>query len=143
MSSAAIDIATLLQTEGAGTLGTDIFVGEMPEQSTSKGIPHRCLAVLDSGGRSPNPRWDRDDLSIQVLIRSSVDNYVSGYNYAYEVKDSLLGHTPVTINGSLYSLFVLEGDINSLGSDSSGRARFTLNFRIVRDNFTGSSREDL
>lgn len=142
MTSPARDIVTLL----SGTLGlvggSNLFYGQLPEEDTVKGIPHLAVAVIDTGGVFSNPRWNRDEITIQVVIRSALNDYDSGYNLAYSIKDSLLGLDPVTINGSLYSLGVLEGDINGLGFDTSGRARFTCRFRVVRENFTGSSRED-
>jgi hypothetical protein len=142
MTSPARDINQLL----SGTLGliggTNLFYGQLPEENTARGIPHQCVALYDTGGVFANPRWDRDEINLQIIIRSALDDYDSGYNLAYSIKNSLLGRETVTINGSLYSQFVLEGDINALGFDTSGRARFTLRFRIVRENFTGSSRED-
>lgn len=142
MSSPAFDVATILANSAIGVLGTDIFVGEMPEENPSRNVPHRCIAVIDAGGNFSNPKWKRDELVIQILVRSPLHDYNNGYNLAYSIKNSLLGSNPGTINNSLYSLFVLEGDINSLGKDENGRARFTLRFRVVRENFTGDSRED-
>lgn len=143
MVSPASDIVTLLSTETALVAGTDLFVDNMPEEDPARGIPHRCVAVINSGGQSPNPLWDRDIVNLQILVRGPLNDPDNAYNLAYTVKDCLLGHNTVTINGSLYCSFIIEGDINNIGFDQGGRARFTMRFRVTRDNYIGSSRTDL
>ncbi|QDP62306.1 MAG: hypothetical protein Unbinned8472contig1000_6 [Prokaryotic dsDNA virus sp.] len=142
MATPAGDVSTILTGIGL-TPGTNLFVGQMPEYSQDKGVPHECVAMVDAGGLSPNPKYDRDLIYIQFQVRSAKDDYESGYNLAYSIKNSLLGRDSVTINNSLYTLFILEGDINYLGDDSFGRSKFSFRFRVVRDNYSSSDRDDL
>jgi len=134
MSIPSKDISEILQTDGVGVIGTSIFYGKMPDNVEP------VIAVYDAGGSFSNPKWKRDELTIQVLVRGPQNAYETGYDIAYNVKNSLLGHDPVTINGSLYSLFTILGDINGLGYDDSNRARFSMRFKVVRENFDEDGR---
>lgn len=143
MTNPAADIAELLENDLIATRGVNLFVSRMPERDQSRGIPHEVASIVHSGGTTINPRWNRDVVILQIMVRSDINDPEGGYNFTYSIKNSLLGKNPVTINGSLYSSFNVEGDINELGDDSTGRSRFTLRIRVTRDNFTGSSRDNL
>lgn len=136
MTSPSKDIAEFLDLNGVGILGQTLFYNKMPEGTEPSAV------IVDAGGNFSNPLWKRDELILQVVVRGSQNNYDDVYNYAYSIKDRLQGCNPVTINDSLYSLFVLIGDINNIGEDASGRTRLTLRFKVVRENYTEDSRFD-
>lgn len=136
MGSPAKDIAKLLEDGKVGRLGRKIFYGQMPEDKEP------AVAVLDTGGVFANPLWKRDEFTIQVLVRGKPQDYEAGYKLAKDVKDVLLGCKPVTIDSIDYILFVMIGDITSLGYDEQKRPRFSLNFRIVKENEPGGTRLD-
>lgn len=138
MTSPAKDIADLLQTQGVGTVGTNIYVGTIPDTSDA---PEECIGVFDTGDLFTSPKWKRDEHTIQVLVRSGERDYAGGYTLAKAVKDALLGIPPQTVNSKSYVLFVMIGGINHLNNDQRDRARFSLNFKVVVENVSGGVRE--
>ena len=68
--SAAVDLATRLAAQGAGTLGVDLVAGLMPDQPTA------CVSVLSYAGSEPHLRHP-DGLPyderprVQVSIRAA------------------------------------------------------------------------
>jgi hypothetical protein len=135
MGSPAKDIATILQTDGVGTLGSTIFYGKLPKDIDS------CVVVFDTGGVYANPKWKRDELLVQVIIRGPKEGYEAGYALAKKVKDSLLGRDAVTVDSIDYIFFVMNGDINALGYDDRNRPQFSTNWRICRENVPGGNRD--
>lgn len=136
MGSVAKDIAGLLETDGVGTVGTNIFIGNLPLDKEN------VIGVFDSGGVYSNPKFKRDELLCQILIRGPKESYEGGYSLAKAVKDALLGRDAVVIDGIDYIFFVMNGDIAFLGNDDRKRPQFTTNWRIVRENETGGNRLD-
>lgn len=141
-TSPAFDVATLLQDLNVGVLGRDIFVATMP-QSTDRINTDRCVAVYDTGGIRSLPIYQRDEMLVTFNIRGNPNDYNDAYNLANSVKEAVNGCKPVTINDKDYILFVLVGDINSLGLDDRDRPRLSLTLRIVRENFGNSTRQEL
>lgn len=138
MTSPAVDVAQLLNDEGIATLGSNLFVGRMPPDTEN------VIAVYDEGGVGiQNPVWKRDNLSLSIYIRGLQNDYEQGYNLAYSVKNCLNGHDTVTINGSDYIRFVINGDIIAVGFDENNRPRFSMNWEVTRENFSGDDRLDL
>jgi len=133
-TSPAKDIADFLQTQGVGTVGTDIFVGKMPPDISQN------MTVYDTGGLSPNPKWLRDEPTVQVMVRGDERDYEATYTLALDVKNALLGCSPTTINSKSYVFFNMLGDITFLKHDQSERPMFSLNFRLVVENDPNGTR---
>ena len=131
----SFDIATFLAAQGAGTVGTDIFVGMEPSS------PDFTVTVYDIGGIAPNPKFLRDEPQVQCKIRGNVNDYQNTWIKAQEVKDILLGAQPQTLNGTDYVLFVQIGEILSLGRDENNRPMITSNWQLVREMASGGNRE--
>ena len=138
MTSPAEDIAEILENNGVGTVGTDIYIGNIPDIDDA---PNAIVGVMDTGALFLSPKWKRDELTIQVLIRGPKRSYNLGYTKAKAVMDALLGIDPVTVNSHDYVLFVAIGGINHLGNDAQDRAKFSLNFKVVLENASGGVRE--
>lgn len=130
----ALDIATILQTDGLGSLGTDIFVGMTPE------ISSLLIAVFDSGGFDPNPKYLREEPTIQCLVKGTPGDYAAASAKALAVKDSLLGRAPTLIGNTDYIRFTQMGDILHLGVDEKNRHIFTSNWHLVREMQSGGHR---
>ena len=130
------DMVKLLELKGVGCSGETLFYSKMPEEVDL------AVAVLDTGGIDSNPLWKRDLFTQQFLVRGQPNKYDEAYNLAKAVKDALLGCKPVTVEGVDYTQFVMIGDITAIGYDDSNRPRFTLNFRILRENEPGGKRLD-
>lgn len=132
ITSPAYDIAQLLEDQGVGVMAQDIFVGNIPQEIDT------CIGVFDNGGTTSLNVYQRDEMLVRFQIRSPINDYNTGYNLANSVKEAVLGCESVTINEKDYILFNLVGDINHLGLDDLNRHRFSLNLRVVRENFGGS-----
>lgn len=133
-NSPATDIGNYLQTQGLGTLGVDLFVGMLPTK------PDICISVLDAPGRSPDPRYQRDEPSLQILVRGARRDYDVAYGVAKSVKDELNGIDPIVLDSKDYVLFVMIGNIIPVGPDENERPVFSLNFRLTIENTTGGVR---
>lgn len=122
MSSVARDIAQMLEDNGVGVFGTDLFVGREPAS------PPNAITVYDTGGGDPFPGVSSDNPSVQVRVRNA--SYLDGWDKAITVKDALFGIGHVTVNGRLFQSVWMTGDINPIGRDDNDRIRFTLNFSM-------------
>jgi hypothetical protein len=127
MSSPAANIATLLQTASIGTLGTDLFVGRLPE------TVNYAISVFDSGGPTPSPKWARDYKDIQIIVRGDVNGYSTAWDKAESIKTYLLGLANQTIGTDVYSNFNMRTDNTFIGYNENNCPQFSLNFRIMID----------
>jgi hypothetical protein len=133
-NSPASDIADFLVDQGVGTYDTNgslplIRVGVEPD------IENRVLITLyDTPGVPSNPRYQRDQPSIQVRAKAKSEmDYPSAYNAQQSVKDTILGMDRRTINGSLYVGVWMKADIASLASDYNKRSILVSSYRMVRE----------
>ena len=127
------DIITYLASQGRGVIGTDIFLGFMPNQTNS-------IVVYESGG--PSPYLDMGESSANYLIRPSFQIMVrnSSYSTGKANCDAILRDFMAlfnqSINGTYYQMIVSSGDINSMGkvTVTGGEAHeFSMNFRSTRE----------
>jgi len=143
-NGAAEDLATQLQTAGAGTIastsGWRIGISYEPDGA---GIQDTTITAFDTGGLSPNPKWLLDQPSVQIRVRGAPMGYQAAYDKARECMNALLGLTPATINGTYYAGVVALGDINHISNDESDRPILTLNLRAFREPATGTNRTSL
>lgn len=133
-NSPAFDIAGILQTNGIGTFGTDIFVAREPE------TPDQVITVYDTGGDPPNAKFLRDEPTVQCRVRGNPDSYGTTWTLAQLIKDTLLGLAPQLIGGSNYVLFVQIADITSVASDKSNRPVLVSDWQLVRELSSGGNR---
>ena len=134
INSPAFDVATILQTNGIGTLGIDIFVGREPE------FPSQVITVYNTGGDPPNAKFLRDEPTVQCRTRGSVDFYGTTWTLAQLIKDTLLGLAPQLIGGSNYVLFVQIADITGVAGDTHNRPVLISNWQLVRELSSGGNR---
>lgn len=135
--SLAKDMADLLATQGVGTVGTNIYYGMMPDHDDA---PDECIAVIATSPLFLNPKWKRDELTFQVLIRGSKRSYETAAAKAKAVMDALLGIDNQTVNGNTYLQWNITSGPSALGYDSRERAAFSVNFRCVQENASGGVR---
>lgn len=127
MSSAAYDVATILQNATLGTIGTDLFIGKDPGEKT------QTVTLYDTGGPSPNPKWARDEKNIQIRIAGAVNDYAGAWTKAESIKSYLLGLAPQTVGTKIYILFTMLSDITHIGYDQNSRPLLTINLRVIID----------
>lgn len=118
MATVAEDIADKLAILGMGVVGTDIFIGVLPE------TPDAITAVFETGGTSPEfgfgtPGLKYESPSIQIVCRGAIGDYETPrtrISLAYYGLPQLQG---VTVGSTYYHMirpnqtpFVLRRDDN-------------------------------
>lgn len=126
-------MAELPASEGFRTLiaahvavsGWDVHTGIMPP------TPDRAIALYDTGGLDPNPKWLIDFPTVQVLVRGGVGDYIVAFQEAKTLKDILLGVNAQTINGDRWDGINMNGDLGYIGRDEQNRPLFSMNFALI------------
>jgi len=119
------EIGTFLQSQGIGTLGTDIFLGLMPDK------PDNCIALFEYAGEPPDLHSSLEYPGLQVLVRN--ESYAAGRQKIEQVRSVLHGLTEAMINGRRYLLVQAKQSPESLARDENGRAVFVCNFRVMKE----------
>ena len=128
------DIADVLSSGGAGTVGTTIFKGLMPDR------PDACVAVYETGGLAPvhamNPLVGQavaERPRVQVVARAAQQDYETARSKAsccFKLLDGLPGRT---VNATRYlGAFAVQSPF-LLGRDESGRVLLGCNFDVVQE----------
>ncbi len=123
------ELGTYLQTAGIGTLGTDLFLGELPAN------PDNCVAILEYGGMAPEHDLGTTALRyefprVQVVVRNT--SYATGRLKAQDI----LGDMAAVANETLTSVYYLEAaPLQSpflLERDDNDRWVFACNYQITK-----------
>lgn len=124
------DLATHLQNEGVGTIGTTIFQGRLPDQ------PDECIAITKYVG-DPNRLHGNTNLpadergNLQVLIRAARDDTASAATLADSVYDAVhFRHE--TLNGSRYDWSEANHTPAQLNRDENDRPIWVVNVTVKR-----------
>lgn len=143
MGSPADAVKDILVTAGIGAFGGTadwaIFISSAPDK------PDPLIAIFDTGGATPNPKWLVDYPTVQVQVRGAQGGYQALYAKAKAVKDALLGYPSTDFNSLGYRLVsvTMNGDIASLGNDETYRTTLVLNFQLITEPLAGTNRESL
>lgn len=129
MTSIGDDLCQYLASLGVGALGTDLFLGFIPDKSTS-------TTIIETGGMAPyhdyGPEEILDRPSVQIRVRNP--NYMTGRNKIEDVRNILDGIANWPINGTRYLSITAMSDPVYLGkiSTSQGEAHeFAINFSAM------------
>ena len=131
--SIELDIATVLQTAGVGTLGTDLFTGPMRDR---RELGDRITTVLLTGGFDPQPYLggsDAGDLrqsQVQVMHRSDIDQsgvYTASALVAENIFNAL--HKRSTSDYVAW----LAGEPIYIEKDDHDRHHWSINVTVVTD----------
>lgn len=71
------DIALLLQSEGIGTLGADIFLADRPDE------PDDVIAIYDTGGFPAEPELPDLRRTVQISVRGK--SYAATYSRIWQI----------------------------------------------------------
>ena len=130
MSALVTDIATILEGDGVGTLGTDIFASKEPDS------PDNCITIYNTGGL-PDDCIDltsKDELcTFQIRVRNN--NYISAYTVMDAVRDSIEKSKYNVItdsNGSTYYSIWSTNLPLDLQRDTTNRSIVTQNYSCLR-----------
>lgn len=139
MISPADTAGNLLETAQVvkGTTGWAIRIGKQSD------TPHQLVAMYDTGGQTPNPKWAVDFLTIQALVRAGPNEYNICWQKAREVRDALLGLESQDIDGDRWVSITCQGDIGFVGYDDKERPTCSVNFRIIMEPSAVGNREAL
>jgi hypothetical protein len=115
-----IDVAEYLQTLGRATVGTDMFIGFMPDN------PDDCIVVRATQGLPPNVIVNLEQPGFQVMVRN-VD-HDAGRLAVDTIKTDLHQLTHTTLNGLLYKRIDATGSYTFIGRDEKERTLWSVNF---------------
>jgi hypothetical protein len=117
------EIGTYLQSHSVGTLGTDIWLGEM--QPT----PDDSIGLFETPGGTPELHDRTDYPSLQVRVRSAT--YAAGQARIETIYNLLNGLHETDLSGTRYHLIAAKQRPFSLGSVDRERHEFACNFRLI------------
>ena len=119
------EIGTYLQSQGIGALGTNLFLGLMPDQ------PDNCIALFEYAGSPPDLHWSGEYPGLQVRVRNK--SYAAGRTKIGEVAKKLHGLHEQTLSGTRYLLIKARGSPEVLKRDNNNRVELFVNFEIIKE----------
>ena len=119
------EIGAYLAQKSIGTVGTDIFLGQMPDQ------PDSCIVLFEYAGSPPDLHWNGEYPGLQVRVRNK--SYAAGRAKIEEVVTELHGAHELTLNGTRYLLIKARGSPEVLKRDNNNRVELFVNFEIIKE----------
>ena len=122
----AKQIATYLQAQGIGTIGTDLFYGYLPDKT---GLPLVC--VLDTGGMRPDIDLPTKRPTFQVFVRGAT--FVSGKEKIEAIRALLhqSHNTTLVANQTFFYYIYALSEGGHIGRNASGQDEFSMNFEAL------------
>ena len=146
------EIGAYLATQNVGTVGTDIFLGLMPDQ------PDNCVSLFEYAGSPPDLHWNGEYPGLQVRVRNKsyaaartkIGEIMTALHGLYEQTlsdgsegnggegpvgdgDEGEGGEPIPATGTRYLLIKARGSPEILKRDASNRVELVLNFEIIKE----------
>lgn len=121
------DIGEYLEDLGVGTVGTNLFLGEMPES------PNSCIALYQYAGETPITTHDGGVIEkpgLQVKVRDPV--YATGMAKIGSIFDALHKLANTRLEGTGYLSFFAVQSPYPLGRDASNRMEWVQNFIVTK-----------
>ena len=119
------DIGSYLATAGIGTLGSSIFLGNMPD------APDNAIALYQYSGNAPELVGNLESPRLTVRVRNT--GYSAGMEKAQDILDALHTLADQTIGGTRYLYVRATGSVNHLGRDNDNSALFTIDFIVAKE----------
>jgi len=133
MALAKVDVATYLAAQGVGTLHTDIFIGDMPDQP-SKAIAVQGFAGLSGSIRDGSGIPQMQQPAVQVLTRGATNNQKEADDFAVSAW-SVLHLRQTEMNGTEYLwCYPIEDEPIVREKDADGRYLVVFNLNMRRGN---------
>ena len=124
------EIAEYLEDQAVGTVGTDIFAGQLPD------TPDACVAVIPYAGRAPERNLDKSVNwrypRVQVSVRGAREGYAAARAKIDAVNAALDAVVNTTIEGVLYQQIDALSEPFLLRRDGNNRPIFVCNFECWR-----------
>lgn len=119
------DVATYLQAQGVGAVGTNIFWGQLPDS------PDACIALYETGGFQPPAELPEAEPTIQIRARAA--SYTAAQTTIWAAFNALFPKTTdsktLAVNSRMVHVQALQSPA-SIGKDQKGRAEFVVNFKF-------------
>ena len=130
MATILESIGDYLVTNSRGTLGTNLFLGTLPES------PDVCTAVYENAGTPPAFTMGTGGIAIdypmiQVICRAGKDDYPTARDAVETIRNLLASVTDVTISNVHILRIEPMGSVNPLGVDPKQRPLLSVNFRCL------------
>lgn len=130
MATILESIGDYLVTNSLGTLGTNLFLGTLPES------PDVCTAVYENSGTPPAFTMGTSGIAIdypmlQVICRAGKDDYPTARDAVEAIRNLLASVTDVTISNVQILRIEPMGSVNPLGVDPKQRPLLSVNFRCL------------
>ena len=119
------EIGAYLATKSIGTVGTDIFLGLMPDQ------PDNCIALFEYAGSPPDLHWNGEYPGLQVRVRNK--SYAAARTKIGEAMTALHGLHEQMLSGTRYLLIKARGSPEVLKRDNNNRIELFVNFEIIKE----------
>lgn len=119
------EIGAYLATKSIGTVGTDIFLGLMPDE------PDSCIALFEYAGSPPDLHWNGEYPGLQVRVRDK--SYAAARTKIGEVMEKLHGLHEQMLSGTRYLLIKARGSPEVLKRDANNRVELFVNFEIMKE----------
>lgn len=130
MATILESIGDYLVSNSQGTLGTDIFLGTLPNS------PDACVAVYENAGSSPSFTMGSGGIRIdypmlQIICRAAREDYPTARDKAESIRVLLASVLEQTISGVHIMRIEPMGSVNQLGVDPQYRPLISVNFRCL------------
>lgn len=121
---AADDLAEYLEDQGLGTVGTDIFTGDMNDS------PDNVIVLNQTGGMPPSVMGDYEQPGLQINIRNT--SYAFAQTLALKILKKLHGIINTTIEGVLYHRIDVQSS-QWAGTDEKNRTGWTIGLIVTKE----------
>jgi len=128
MSTILEAVGDYLVAQGYGTLGTNIFLGKMPNK------PDVCIGVYENEGGSPDFTMGTvllDNPAIQVIVRAGIEDYPTARDTAQSIRLLLAQVANTTLSGVTVLRIAPVGSVLPMGDDTNDRPHVSANFRCI------------
>lgn len=130
MATILESVGDYLVTNSLGTLGTDIFLGTLPE------APDACVAIYENAGSSPSFTMGSGGIAIdypmlQIICRAGREDYPTARDKAESIRVLLAQVLEQSISGVYVLRIEPMGSVNQLGIDPKYRPLISVNFRCL------------
>lgn len=133
------DVGTYLAAQiGSLTLGTTLFLGQMPEQPDTATVlyarpgmpPDFSLGAPQGSAQTPN--YENQRLQVQVRRADGPTAYPDGESLIESIWLKLM-LTEITLSGTRYLVIEPKDHPSPLDEDKSGRISFVANFAVMKE----------
>lgn len=123
------ELGTYLDGDTSLTLGTDLFLGQLPES------PDAAVSLIETGGTEPDDTWAGDNPAIemprvQITVRGAEDTYGTTRTTMDTVYKSLCKIKNQTLSGTLWLRCSPIDSPAFLMRDETNRPIFVSNFQV-------------